>query len=74
MKRQYVIPDLLASITAEALFGGRVNRRPDEPAPAQPSPGALKRFASWVRANGAPAANRSRPTARMAAPPLKEER
>jgi len=32
MKRQYVIPDLLASITADALFGVGVHLHPDEAA------------------------------------------
>ena len=32
MKRQYVIPDLLASITADALFGVRAHLHPDEAA------------------------------------------
>lgn len=49
MKRQYVIPDLLASITADALFGGRVARRLDEPAPARPGPGTFKRLVTWMR-------------------------
>ena len=74
MKRQYVIPDLLASITADALFGGRGSRRPDEPGPEQPAPSTLKRLASWVRASGAPNAEARRPAARTAKPPLKDER
>ena len=56
MKRQYVIPDLLASITADALFAGRVVRRPDEPAPAEPGPGNFKRLATWIRTNRSPTA------------------
>jgi len=32
MKRQYVIPDLLASMTADALFGVGAHLHPDEAA------------------------------------------
>jgi len=34
MKRQYVIPDLLASLTADALFGVGAHLHPDEAAAA----------------------------------------
>ena len=34
MKRQYVIPDLLASLTADALFGVGTHLHPDEAAAA----------------------------------------
>jgi hypothetical protein len=49
MKRRYVIPDLLATLTADALFGGRIPLRPDEPAPSKSPDGALKRLATWLR-------------------------
>ena len=38
MKREYVVPDLLASMTADALFAGKPGLRAVQPAPReQPS-------------------------------------
>ena len=73
MKRQYVIPDLLASITADALFGGRVAGRPDEPAPAQPGPGTFKRLAKWMRTNRTPVEGPQPPAARAPAAEIKDQ-
>jgi hypothetical protein len=48
MKRQYVIPDLLASLTADALFAGtpRLNERS---MPAQTQPTAMERLRRWFK-------------------------
>ena len=53
MKRQYVIPDLLASLTADALFGVGTHLHPDEAAAAAETarrranqPG---RIATWLK-------------------------
>jgi hypothetical protein len=48
MKRQYVIPDLLASLTADALFAG--TRRRDQRALADPTkPTPMERLSRWFK-------------------------
>jgi hypothetical protein len=74
MKRQYATPDLLATLTADALFGSHATRRPEEPpAPAKPGSGILERFATWARANRDPAADLHRSASRPARPSIKDQ-
>src|SRR6267378_511009 len=57
MKRINVSPDLLASMTADALFGGRSNQRPAEP--AGPKPTRTSRLGRWFKPRPAsPAASK----------------
>ena len=62
MKRQYVIPDLLASLTADALFGVGTHLHPDEAAAAAESarrrasqPGRISTWLSNRRQRGSKA-------------------
>lgn len=48
MKRQYVIPDLLASLTADALFAG-TPRRDERSGPAATLPSAMQRLSRWFK-------------------------
>ena len=48
MKRQYVIPDLLASLTADALFA-RSPRRDERAAPKATEPTARQRLGRWFK-------------------------
>jgi hypothetical protein len=48
MKRQYVIPDLLASLTADALFAGTPRHANATPATSNGS-SALKRLGRWFK-------------------------
>ena len=48
MKREYVIPDLLASLTADALFGG-ARRGNAEAMPAVTGPSTLQRLSRWFK-------------------------
>jgi hypothetical protein len=50
MKREYVIPDFLAAVTADALLAGRPTLRADEPAalPRERSPISLRRLKRWM--------------------------
>ena len=65
MKRQYVIPDLLASLTADALFGVGTHLHPDEAAAAaetarrRAQPG---RISTWLK-------DRRQRAAKAATPP-----
>jgi hypothetical protein len=57
MKRINVSPDLLASMTADALFGGRSNQRPAEP--AGPKRVKTSRLGRWFKPRPAnPAASK----------------
>jgi hypothetical protein len=62
MKRQYVIPDLLASLTADALFGVGTHLHPDEAAAvaeaARRRSAQTGRLSAWLkgRRRGAPKA------------------
>ena len=48
MKRQYVIPDLLASLTADALFAGSP-RRYENAGPEVSQPTAMQRLSRWFK-------------------------
>jgi hypothetical protein len=48
MKRQYVIPDLLASLTADALFSG-TTRRDQRAVSASNQPTAMERLSRWFK-------------------------
>jgi hypothetical protein len=50
MKREYVIPDFLAAVTADALLAGHPTLRADEPAALsrEPGPISLRWLKSWV--------------------------
>ena len=48
MKRQYVIPDLLASLTADALFAG-TPRRDERAMPGPTQPTAMERLSRWFQ-------------------------
>ena len=48
MKREYVIPDLLASLTADALFAG-APRGNSEAMPAATGPSTLQRLSQWFK-------------------------
>ena len=56
MKRQYVIPDLLASLTADALFAGSP-RRDDRAAAKATEPTATQRLGRWFRRAAEAASN-----------------
>ncbi len=66
MKRQYVIPDLLASLTADALFGVGTHLHPDEAAAAaemarrRTQPG---RISTWLKDRRQRAAKAATPLA-----------
>ena len=51
MKREYVIPDFLAAVTADALLAGRPTLRADEPTtlPPERRPISLRWLKAWVR-------------------------
>ena len=50
MKREYVIPDFLAAVTADALLAGRPTLRADEPAalPRERRPISLRWLKRWM--------------------------
>jgi hypothetical protein len=56
MKREYVIPDLLASLTADALFSGSPRRFASDSAPAS-GPSVLQRMRQWFKRAPQAAAN-----------------
>ena len=62
MKREYVIPDLLARLTADALFSGSPRRNATAPAAASP-PSALERIGHWFRRAPEAVADSSQPSA-----------
>lgn len=61
MKREHVVPDLLASITADALFGGA---KPSEATPARKQ-GSTFSLRRWLESVAGPKAAAKSPEARL---------
>lgn len=60
MKREYVIPDLLASITADALFAGAPHNNAVA-SPASGHPSAMQRLTRWFKRTPHPVADTPAP-------------